>query len=172
MTDSAPPGEEEALEYFSPWPERLLSLGLVTAAVAVFLPWWGYTSSGVIPLMNYFYSGAPAATNSGMDGWGIVYVLALIASGGLIICRTFGAEALPDLDLPVADWFVYFVAALLMAVGLLAALDSVYVNSPAGLPEEVHRSLHFGWWIGSAATAIIFIGAWLLRAQTVPVGET
>ncbi len=111
-------------EDFSSLPEKLLAVGLAVGAIAMFMPWWGYSYGNTFKF-EYVVSGGSMVTN-GFGGWGIVYFLALLVAGSLLFLRTLGADAVTDFDLPVADWFVYGVCAILMGVSALAVWDSLF----------------------------------------------
>jgi len=147
---------------YTRWPERVLACGLLLGTVSAFLPWWQYT---VNPLYQYFYlatfPGGDVVSN-GFNGWGILYILSLGVSAGVLTLRALGPGEVAYLDLPVRDWFVYGVCTALMVISLLA----VWVSLPINPAVIRHEGLRYGWWTAVVAAALVLSGSLLLKAET------
>lgn len=174
MTASASPIRTRVDETSAPWPERLLAVGVIGAAICLFLPWFGYGYQSL-----GFGESRVSLNVDGFDAWGTVYVLALLAAGCLLLARTVGSRAIVDFDLPVADWFIYLSSSLLMAIACLAEWDRSLTGIStdatcyyAGYCKGLTAEVRYGWLLAIASAALIFSGSMLLRSETRPPATT
>ena len=173
MTASASPTRTRVEEISTRWPERLLAVGEIGAAICLFLPWFGYSYE-----LLGFGDSRVSLNVDGFDAWGTVYVLALLAAGCLLLARTIGARAIVDFDLPVADWFIYLSSSLLMAIACLAQWDRSLTGLTsdatcyAGSCNALTSQVRYGWLLAIASVALIFSGSMLLRSETRPLAAT
>ncbi len=96
----------------------------------------------------------------GLYDWGIGFFIVWLAATTLLCLRTVGRDAVLHLDLPVADWFVFATAGVLMAIFALTTIDNVAFGG--GL-----AGLRYGWWLAMIAAVLVIGGALLMRDSLV-----
>ena len=129
---------------------KVLVASLIVALIAMFLPWYGWSSGGYGASVNGFHN----------FGW--AYALFWLITAAFLVIRVFDLPVnLPGL--PLVDWQLYIIGGVVMLfMGLL-----FYVNVPSGSVSvglySIHWGVSFGWWIGLVAAAGVIAGGWLSR---------
>jgi len=140
-------------------PERVIAAGLILGIISLYLPWLGFTAGGG-PFDLFGGAGFPGFAN-----WGIGYFIAWLVASLLLSLRTVCRDAADDLELPVADWYIFGACGTLMGLFALTTLELFF---PGGWAQLSH--LRYGWWLGMLAAILVVAGALSMRRRTVHRG--
>jgi hypothetical protein len=145
--------------------DLVVGVGLIVGLIALFLPWYSYTSSdnGIAGVTGGFsYSGSFGGLNY-WTGW--FYFLFVLIGLALIILRTFAPTvAIPAL--PINDSMTYIVCGAVMAV---AALLWLVIGAPASYSGlGFSAGISFGLIIGLICGIAVAVGGYLKRSDPQP----
>ena len=142
-----------------------VGVGLIIGLIALFLPWYSYTSSdnGIAGVTAGFsYSGSVGGLNY-WTGW--FFFLFVLIGLALIILRTFvPSVAIPAL--PLNDSMTYIVCGAVMVV---AALLWLVIGAPGSYSGPgFSAGVSFGLFIGLIAGIAVAAGGYLKRTDPQP----
>jgi hypothetical protein len=148
--------------------QLLIGGGLILSLINWFIPWWwGYSSSYQGAAQFGISGGSYSGGTNGFGLWsGILGFIVLLALIALFAIRTFAPNVLPAL--PVADWMIYTVGGVFIALMTVLFLTYAGGVSYSGPGYNFSSGISIGFFVGIVLALAVAVGGWLTKTEPQP----